>query len=78
MKGLYGRFAIRSCVELWNVSKANYLQAMEVCGLHIVCIPFHSKRQSCTEANPPFWHNTEMQDLFHLIILRHQNTKTAE
>ena len=32
---------------------------------------------SLAEANPPFWHNTEMQDSFHLIILRHQNTKTA-
>ena len=32
---------------------------------------------SSAEANPPFCYNTEMQDFFHLIILRHQNTKTA-
>ena len=32
---------------------------------------------SRAEANRPFWHNTEMLDFFHPIILRHQNTKTA-
>ena len=32
---------------------------------------------SRAEANPPFYHNSEMQDFLHLIILRHQNTKSA-
>ena len=32
---------------------------------------------SRAEGNPPFWQNSEMKDLFHLIIMRHQNTKTA-
>ena len=32
---------------------------------------------SRAEANPPFWQNSEMKELFHLIIMRHQNNKTA-
>ena len=32
---------------------------------------------SRAEANPPFWQNSEMKDLVHLIIMGHQNTKTA-